>query len=810
MIATEHRQDAPEAPLVPDHELLRRIGSGAYGEVWLARNAVGTLRAVKIVLRDQHATAESFEREFKGLQEFEPVSRTHEGLVDILTLGLLPEGAGFYYVMELADDVDVGQESRLLVPRASLLADQNAKLEASPPAGKTPALRYTPRTLRADLKSRGALPADEVVALGLKLTAALAHLHQHGLVHRDVKPSNILFIGGEPKLADAGLVAAVDDARSLVGTAGYIAPEGPGTPQADLYALGKVLYEAAFGKDRQEFPALPADVASRPDHARLLELNAVLLKACDSDRRERYNSADQMRADLELLHAGRSVKRQQAWQETRRLTARLGSAAAVVVAAWFLFNRFSDSNLQQSNVATPTASIFILPFLNDGTNQVDELLRNRITDALRDGLAGIGLQVGETKFGWVRRNETELRRDIKQRFPSFYTLAGRIRVTTNEVLIAAALHDRGDGGPLWEEVFDGSPTQLHALEQQVIKRVAKAMVIEVAPKEWTRIEQKLTANLEAYQLYEKAKQPFPGRVRDRITRDIGLLTKAIAADPNFLDAYAALGDTLSGISDSERPPGEVMPQIRELAAKMVAVDDSYPRGHSLLGWVELVFDWNLAEAEREFLSAQELEPDGLFPGYLTLLRTQGRLAEARAYVERARQLDPTGFLARDCMVTQLRLERRYDEAIALTKDTARLYPNSYWVHTWLGWLYCLKGDYETALKEFEQTHVVEKAPWTLAALGVASARAGRSQEAREILNKLSELGEHNYVSGYWPALVHAALGEGDAAMDCLERAFDSRSEQLVNSARGLRTQPIFENLFDHPRFVALEKKIGLR
>ncbi len=106
---------------------------------------------------------------------------------------------------------------------------------------------YTPRTLRADLKSRGALPADEMIQLALKLTAALAHLHAQGLVHRDVKPSNILFIGGEPKLADAGLVADVDDARSLVGTAGYIAPEGPGTPQADLFALGKVLYEAAFG-----------------------------------------------------------------------------------------------------------------------------------------------------------------------------------------------------------------------------------------------------------------------------------------------------------------------------------------------------------------------------------------------------------------------------------------------------------------------------------------------------------------------------------------------------------------------------------
>jgi tetratricopeptide (TPR) repeat protein len=135
--------------------------------------------------------------------------------------------------------------------------------------------------------------------------------------------------------------------RSLVGTAGYIAPEGPGTPQADLYALGKVLYEAAFGKDRQEFPALPADVASRPDHARLLELNAILLKACAADSRERYPSADRMRADLELLHAGRSVKRRQAWQRAWRHAKKLALAgtglALVASIAYFRHTRPSSA-----------------------------------------------------------------------------------------------------------------------------------------------------------------------------------------------------------------------------------------------------------------------------------------------------------------------------------------------------------------------------------------------------------------------------------------------------------------------------------
>ena len=113
---TQPSTPGSKPPSIADHVLLGLIAVGGYGEVWLACNAVGTLRAVKIARREAHGSADSFEREFKGLQKFEPVSRSHEGLVDILTLGLLPDGAGFYYVMELADNANVGQASRLPAP----------------------------------------------------------------------------------------------------------------------------------------------------------------------------------------------------------------------------------------------------------------------------------------------------------------------------------------------------------------------------------------------------------------------------------------------------------------------------------------------------------------------------------------------------------------------------------------------------------------------------------------------------------------------------------------------------------------------
>ena len=160
-----------------------------------------------------------------------------------------------------------------------------------PPAARSIPDNYTPRTLKSDLLFHGRLPFEECVRIGLALATALEHLHDNGLVHRDVKPSNIIFVNGVPKLADIGLVTGVDATRSYVGTEGFAAPEGPGTPQADLYSLGKVLYEIATGKDRQEFPELPTQLRELPDREGLMELNAVIARACRHDPKDRYASA---------------------------------------------------------------------------------------------------------------------------------------------------------------------------------------------------------------------------------------------------------------------------------------------------------------------------------------------------------------------------------------------------------------------------------------------------------------------------------------------------------------------------------------
>lgn len=310
--------------------MLAIIGRGAYGEIWLARSLTGALRAVKVVYRDTFETERSFNREFAGMSAFEPISRAHDGFVDILHVGRSVAGRFFYYVMELADDQASGAEIEIT--------------------------RYTPKTLKAELGHT--LPADECLRIGLLLADALGALHREGLAHRDIKPSNIIFVRGVPKLADIGLVATSGQ-QSFVGTEGYVPPEGPGTPQADIYSLGKVLYEISMGKDRLDFPELGTNLDERVDKDRLLQLNQVLLKACAQNPARRYATADEMRRDL-----ARALDGKQKFRPARIIVPLVivaALASAVFVTRYFISRNGRPPAHATASIATePPGAMVIL------------------------------------------------------------------------------------------------------------------------------------------------------------------------------------------------------------------------------------------------------------------------------------------------------------------------------------------------------------------------------------------------------------------------------------------------------------------
>jgi CHASE2 domain-containing sensor protein len=267
-------QDLPETP---GYALLSPpFGQGAYGKVWLARNAIGQWQALKVVyLANFGEDADPYEREFNGIKKYKPISDKHPGLLRVdFVSQKKPEGY-FFYVMELGDPLEAGWERK---PST-----------------------YKPRDLVSERRgARGQkLPVRECVRIGLALTDALDFLHRQGLTHRDIKPQNVIFVNGRPKLADMGLIAEIrppEQKRTYVGTPGYMPPppELPGTPQADIYALGMMLYVLSTGRNPTFFPELSTTLADSTGLPEFFCLNAVILKACHPECAQRYASAAEM------------------------------------------------------------------------------------------------------------------------------------------------------------------------------------------------------------------------------------------------------------------------------------------------------------------------------------------------------------------------------------------------------------------------------------------------------------------------------------------------------------------------------------
>ena len=275
-------------PDTDDYEIFHSLGQGAFGKVWLARNAVNQWLALKAVYLARFDSIKPYELEFNGIRKYKPVSDKHPGLLRIEFVSKQKEQGYFYYVMELADALDPGWE-------------QNPS-------------KYQPKDLAKllDRMPGRRLPLRECLRIAIILAEALEYLHSQSLAHGDIKPQNIVFLNGNPKLADIGLVNDVPQPGQIPtvrGTPGYMAPEAVGTPQADIYALGMVLYVMFMGNNPEAFPSIATTLSEDASHPEFMRMNSIILRACQPDKSRRYGSAREMIDALRELQ--RSLEHEQ-------------------------------------------------------------------------------------------------------------------------------------------------------------------------------------------------------------------------------------------------------------------------------------------------------------------------------------------------------------------------------------------------------------------------------------------------------------------------------------------------------------------
>ena len=323
-------------PEIPDVDLVRRIGQGGFGEVWLTKNrTTGQLRAVKLVPLRRSGPVDSAGREITSIIRLEEnVKVRHPNLLVIHHAG--KTGEHFFYIMDPADD----------------LAGGPASLEPG----------YRPATLQARLEN-GPLPAEECLSCARQLLAGLACLHQSGMVHRDVKPANCLFVAAELKLADFGLLIDEDRSISQVGTRKYMPPDGRMDARADVYAAGLVIYEMISGRPAGRFPRLGDNGRQVAADPALSLLNRLALRACQPDPQQRFRDARQMLADLEASSQDAATGKRRSGLRVAALVACCLATAAF--AGWCFWPPgpllLSSSNTSSSSVKKDSVPVAVDP-----------------------------------------------------------------------------------------------------------------------------------------------------------------------------------------------------------------------------------------------------------------------------------------------------------------------------------------------------------------------------------------------------------------------------------------------------------------
>ena len=369
------------------------------------------------------------------------------------------------------------------------------------------------------------------------------------------------------------------------------------------------------------------------------------------------------------------------------------------------------------------------------------------------------------------------------------TVVEEVNLTVNISALRKALDREGDG----KEVIQTVPTRGYRFVVPVQTRDAAVTLelrepshelrMQLPDQERREFVRPVTANADAYRAYLQGRHDWNQRSEESLKRGIENFQRAIYIEPRFAAAYSGLADCYAALGYlSYAAPTEAFPTARRHATKALELDATLAEPHASLGLVKLYFEWDWLGADMDFQRAIALDPDyaPTHEWYSIYLLAAGRAAEGYREIELARQRDPLSLPINTDIGFHHYYAGRYDEAVKQLKFVLEMNRNFPPAHLWLGRTFQESGKFDDALAEFRQVEeVLREWPVSIAARGFVAAIAGRSDEAREILAELERLASRKFVTSYGIALVHASLGQDDAAFASLGKAFDERSHWLV-------------------------------
>jgi serine/threonine-protein kinase len=685
----------------------------------------------------------------------------------------------------------------------------------------------------AEKVKTGPLTQKEISNLGAQIADALEEAHERGIVHRDLKPGNIIVTPKDrAKVLDFGLAKlvkpvsdeatteALTEAHAVAGTLPYMAPEelrgGRADHRVDLYSFGVVLYEMATGRRPFEHnlsTALADAIIHEPPeppsaHNRKVSpgLESIIIKALEKDPEHRYQSAREMRVDLERLSAPVSVaapKRKLAGAGRWLWTA---ACAVAVIAAAFLLNVGGLRDALVGPSGPVIESLAVLPLENISGDPEQEYFVDGMTEELIAELSKIGALRVISRQSVMRFKDMDTPLpDIARALDVDALIEGSVRRSGTKVRITTQLVQASPEQNLWSESYEREMQDILALQSEVARAIAREIRITVTPEEEARMVRARAVDPEAHEAYLWGNYSYNRMTGEGWHRAVDYYEQAIEQDPRYAPAYAGLAKTLAvmPLYLGRATPSEIFyARSRDAVHAAIELDDTLAIAHTALGYVKFHYEWDWEVAEREFQRAIELEPGSadahLYYGlYLVCI---GRSEDGIAEIKHAVEMDPLSPRMNTHVGWSLYYSGRYEEAIEQLEKVLDMEPNFADALLCLSLTHAKKEQFEDAVAALHRMHDLT-GPTLVYRFAYALVHAlwGKRDEAMRALSA-----GWPEMSTWGPAAIYGAMGEKDEAFRLLEQAHETRTPMLAYA----KVDPRLDPLRDDPRFQDLLRRMN--